>query len=46
MWVLAPASPGLSLSINIDSRVTIIGNERPGASPCDSHGRLHANNSQ
>jgi hypothetical protein len=37
-------APGLSLSIIIDSRVKIIDNEKPGASPCDSRGRLHANN--
>ena len=38
--------PAFSLSIIIDSRVKIIGNERPGASesPCDPRGRLHANN--
>jgi hypothetical protein len=41
MCVLAP---GLSLSIIIDSRVKLIDNERPGASPCDPRGRLHANN--
>ena len=34
-----------SLSIIIDSRVKIIGNERTGASPCDPRGRLHANKS-
>ena len=33
--------PAFSLSIIIDSRVKIIGNERPGASPCDPRGRLH-----
>jgi hypothetical protein len=38
MCVLAP---GLSLSIIIHSRVKIIGNGRPGASPCDPRGRLH-----
>ena len=38
--------PGFSLSIIIDSRVKIIGNERPGASPCDPRGRLHANNTK
>jgi hypothetical protein len=43
MFVLAP---GLSLSIIIDSRVKIIDNERPGASPCDPRGRLHANNTK
>ena len=43
MRVLAAA---FSLSIIIDSRVTIIDNERPGASPCDSRGRLHANNTK
>jgi hypothetical protein len=36
--------PAFSVSIIIDSRVTIIGSERPGASPCDPRGRLHANN--
>ena len=35
-----------SLSIIIDSRVKIIGNESPGASPCDSRGRLQANNTK
>jgi hypothetical protein len=34
------------LSIIIDSRVKIIDNERPGASPCDLRGRLHANNTK
>ena len=43
MCVLAP---GLSLSIIIDSRVKITDNERPGASPCDLRGRLHANNTK
>ena len=38
--------PAFSLSIIIDSRVTVIDNERPGASPCDSRGRLHANNTK
>ena len=38
MCVLAP---GLSLSIIIHSRVKIIDNGRPGASPCDPRGRLH-----
>ena len=28
------------------SRVKIIGNERPGASPCDPRGRVHANNTK
>jgi hypothetical protein len=39
-------APGLSLSIIVDSisRVKIIDNERPGGSPCDPRGRLHANN--
>ena len=37
--------PAFSLSIIIDSRVKIIGNERPGANPCDPRGRLHANKS-
>ena len=37
--------PAFSLSIIIDSRVKIIGNERPGASPCDPRERLHANKS-
>jgi hypothetical protein len=41
MLVLAP---GLSLSIIIDSRLKLIDNERPGASPCDPRGHLHANN--
>ena len=39
-------SPVFSLSIIIDSRVKIIDNERPGASPCDSRGHLHANNTK
>jgi hypothetical protein len=30
----------------IDSRVKIIGNERPGAGPYDPRGRLHANNTK
>ena len=38
--------PAFSFSIIIDSRVNIIDNERPGASPCDSRGRLHANNTK
>ena len=38
--------PAFSLSIIIDSRVNIIDNERPGVSPCDSRGRLHANNTK
>ena len=38
--------PAFSLSIIIDSRVKIIDNERPGASPCDPRGRLHANNTK
>ena len=38
--------PAFSLSIIIDSRVNIIDYERPGASPCDSRGRLHANNTK
>jgi hypothetical protein len=37
--------PGLFVII-IDSRVKIIGNERPGASPRDPRGRLHANNTK
>ena len=36
----------LILVSHIDSRVIIIDNERPGASPCDSRGRLHANNTK
>jgi hypothetical protein len=31
---------------HIDSRVKIIDNERPGASPCDQRRRLHANNTK
>jgi hypothetical protein len=42
MCVLAP---GLFVII-IDSRVKIIDNESPGASPCDPRGRLHANNTK
>jgi hypothetical protein len=42
MCVLAP---GLFVII-IDSRVKIIDNERPGASPCDPRGRLQANNTK
>ena len=38
--------PAFSLSIIIDSRVKFIDNERPGASPCDSRGHLHANNTK
>ena len=37
--------PAFSVSIIIDSRVKIIGSERPGASPSDPRGRLHANKS-
>ena len=37
--------PAFSVSIIIDSRVKIIGSQRPGASPCDPRGRLHANKS-
>ena len=37
--------PGLFVII-IDSRVKIIGNERPRASPRDPRGRLHANNTK
>ena len=38
--------PVFSLSIIIDSRVKIIGNEKSGASPCGSRGRLHSNNTK
>jgi hypothetical protein len=31
----------ISIRQIIDSRVKIIDNERPGASPCDPRGRLH-----
>ena len=39
--IMCVLAPGLSLSIIIHSRVKIIDNERPGASPCDPRGRLH-----
>jgi hypothetical protein len=39
--IICVREPGLSLSIIIHSRVKIIDNERPGASPCDPRRRLH-----
>jgi hypothetical protein len=43
--IMCVLAPGLFVKI-IDSRVKIIDNERPGASPCDSRGRLQANNTK
>ena len=44
MCVLAPGL--FVIIIDTDGRVKIIGNERPGASPRDPRGRLHANNTK
>ena len=45
--IMCVLAPGLFVINNHwYCRVTIIGNERPGASPCVPRGRLHANNTK